>query len=141
MNSKRYVVDSNVLISAALSPKGKSRTVLTHIIAESCLIFCEETFAELATRLMRPKFDKWVSAESRYAFLEELAEFADWVDIESQTMGCRDKEDDKFLEKALIGQADAIITGDKDLLVMHPFEGIPIVSPNDWLETEKPASN
>jgi predicted nucleic acid-binding protein len=42
---------------------------------------------------------------------------------------CRDKDDNKFLEIALSGQADLLVTNDSDLLVLHPFRGIPIVSP------------
>ncbi len=48
-------------------------------------------------------------------------------------MGCRDPEDDKFLETAVNGNADCLITGDKDLLAMHPFQGIPVLLPTQDL--------
>jgi uncharacterized protein len=47
---------------------------------------------------------------------------------------CRDPKDDKFLELAVNGRADLIISGDKDLLVLHPFMGIAIVMPATYLE-------
>jgi len=46
---------------------------------------------------------------------------------------CRDPKDDKFLELALNGRADAIITGDADLLALHPWREVAIVSPADYL--------
>jgi predicted nucleic acid-binding protein len=49
---------------------------------------------------------------------------------------CRDPRDDKFLEVAVNGRADAIVTGDQDLLVLNPFQGIPILSPAGYLELE-----
>lgn len=47
--------------------------------------------------------------------------------ITNSKFGCRDTEDDKFLETALLGEADCLITGDEDLLIMTPFRGIPII--------------
>lgn len=46
---------------------------------------------------------------------------------------CRDPKDDKFLSLAVSGGADLILTGDKDLLDLHPFRGIAIVSPQQYL--------
>jgi putative PIN family toxin of toxin-antitoxin system len=49
---------------------------------------------------------------------------------------CRDPKDDKFLELAVDGRADGIVTGDKDMLALHPFRGIAIVTPASYLEWE-----
>ena len=49
---------------------------------------------------------------------------------------CRDAKDDKFLEVAVNGKADYLITGDRDLLVLHPFREIQIVSPATFLESQ-----
>lgn len=46
---------------------------------------------------------------------------------------CRDPKDNKILEVAVEGKADVIVTGDKDLLVLHPFRGIPIIGPAEFL--------
>src|SRR5579864_5815005 len=132
MSVKRYVVDSNVLIGAPLSPKGSSRRAVERVIAEGRLLFSQATFDELVTRLMRPKFDKWVSRETRLELLEQFVDFADWVEIDRQVMGCRDPHDDKFLETARCGHAEAIISGDTDLLALDPFDDIPILAPGEW---------
>jgi putative PIN family toxin of toxin-antitoxin system len=53
---------------------------------------------------------------------------------EQQITACRDPRDDKFLEVAVAGEADLIVSGDQDLLVLHPFGAIPILSPAEFLE-------
>jgi predicted nucleic acid-binding protein len=49
---------------------------------------------------------------------------------------CRDPRDDKFLEAAVNGHADVLVSGDKDLLQLHPFRGIAILTPSDYLERQ-----
>ena len=97
------------------------------------LLFSDETFRELRSRLHRPKFDRYISQTIRAVYLAQLMEVSEWVSITNAKLGCRDPDDDKFLETALIGDADCIITGDRDLLVMSPFHGISILSPSDFL--------
>ena len=46
---------------------------------------------------------------------------------------CRDPKDNKDLELAVAGPAEVLVTGDEDLLVLHPFEGIPVVTSADLL--------
>jgi putative PIN family toxin of toxin-antitoxin system len=55
------------------------------------------------------------------------------VFVTTKVSVCRDPKDGKLLELAIDGRADLIITGDKDLLVLNPFEGVPIVTPMDYL--------
>jgi len=54
---------------------------------------------------------------------------AERVVIVERIVACRDSTDDKFLELAVNGHADLILSGDKDLLALHPFRGMPIVTP------------
>ena len=134
MKAERVALDTNVLISAALQPNGSPRAVVEVIrAARGVLLFSDETFAELQTRLHRAKFDKYVSHNSRAMFLVQLEGVAEWVSIIGAKLGCRDREDDKLLETALMGEADCIVTGDQDLQVMSPFHQIPILSPADFL--------
>ena len=134
MKVDRAVVDTNALISAALRAEGKPRRVL-HVIhrCNGVLLFCDETCHELGSRLRRPKFDRYVSQSIRAVYLAQLMAVSEWVSITNSKLGCRDPDDDKFLETALIGDADCIITGDGDLLEMSPFHGIAILSPSDFL--------
>lgn len=134
MKAERVVVDTNVLISAALRPTGPPRGVLDAVrMANGVLLFSEESFEELRSRLLRPKFDAYVGREGRMVFLAQLMAVSERVSIVGAKLGCRDPDDDKILETALIGEADCLITGDRDLLEMSPFCGIPIVAPRDFV--------
>ncbi|PZQ45939.1 MAG: putative toxin-antitoxin system toxin component, PIN family [Rhodovulum sulfidophilum] len=134
MRADRVVLDTNVLISALLQPKGPPRAAIDAVrTAGGVLLFSEPTFDELRTRLERPKFDRYASREGRALFLVQLDAVSEWVSITGARMGCRDPDDDKLLETAMMGEADCLITGDRDLLVMSPFHDIPILSPADFL--------
>ena len=134
MKAERVVLDTNVLISAALQPNGSPRAAVDALRAvRGVLLFSDETFDELQTRLHRAKFDKYVSQNSRSIFLAQLETVSEWVSIVGAKLGCRDPDDDKLLETALMGEADCIVTGDQDLQVMSPFLHIPILSPKEFL--------
>lgn len=136
MRAERVVVDTNVLISALLQPSGRTAAVLEAIHAvDGVLLFADETFAELASRLLRPKFDRYVERTTRERFLADLAVVGEWVTITGAVRACRDSDDDKFLEVALNGAADCLVSGDDDLLVLGTYEGIAILTPRDFLET------
>lgn len=135
MKVERVVVDTNVLIGAALRPQSPPRAAIEVIrIKLGALLFAKETFDELRTRLERPKFNRYVSLRSRELFLAQLDSVTEWVSITGRRLGCRDPDDDKILETALAGAADCIITGDHDLLVMAPFRGIPILDPRRFVD-------
>ena len=132
MRADRVVVDTNVLISAALRPHGAPRAVVEAIrTASGSLLFSDETFEELRTRIHRPKFDRYVSREDRAVYVAQLDAVAEWVSIVGAKLGCRDPEDDKLLETGLMGNASCIVTGDEDLLSMSPFQDIPLMKPAD----------
>jgi putative PIN family toxin of toxin-antitoxin system len=134
-NPRRHVVDTNVLISALLQPGGRTAEVLLAIRThDGILLLSDQTFEELATRLMRAKFDRYASNAVREQFLADIAGVAEWVVISGTLRGCRDPDDDKFLETAITGEADCIITGDGDLLALDPFGSLRIVSPRAFLE-------
>lgn len=128
MTAERFVLDTNILISAALMP-GKPFRVMRHVLETGVVIFSNETFEELVTRLMRPKFDRYIGQATRQRFLADLAAVADWTAMTGALRACRDADDDKILETALAGRAECIVSGDQDLLMLHPFQGIAIVTP------------
>ena len=101
----KCVVDTNVLISASLT-KGAPFQVVEHLIKNNALIFSKETISELSSRITQPKFDKYVSADDREAYVNNLILSADLVIIDNLIQGCRDRDDDKFLETAVRGDAD-----------------------------------
>ena len=55
---------------------------------------------------------------------------------DSDRTGCRDRKNDKFLELAVNGNAELIVSGDQDLLILHPFSEISIVTVKDFLEMQ-----
>ncbi len=135
MKAERCVLDTNVLISALLQPSGRTAQVLDAIrAAGGVILLSNETFAELASRLRRPKFDRYVDQTLRQRFLSDLTSVAEWVTVTGRIRVCRDPDDDKFLETAINGEASCIVTGDADLLALDPFDGLRILTPRAFLE-------
>jgi len=88
--------------------------------------------------LQRAKFERYVTASQREEFLAAFVERALFVEPTEEVRACRDAKDDKFLELAVSGGATYIISGDNDLLVLHPFRNIAIMTPAEFLQaTEK----
>ncbi|MDE0282891.1 MAG: putative toxin-antitoxin system toxin component, PIN family [Gammaproteobacteria bacterium] len=139
MTIERVVVDTNVLISAALRPKGAPRAVLDSIRSmNGVLVFSDETFSELQSRFNRPKFDRYVSQDLRRIWLSQLEAVSEWVSITGVRLGCRDPDDDKVLETALIGDVSCLVTGDHDLLTIpQPPRKVSILTPSAFLELLK----
>jgi putative PIN family toxin of toxin-antitoxin system len=100
---------------------------------EAALLVSHATISELADILAQAKFDRYVSLEQRLQFISLIANTAEFVPIIRPVRECRDPKDDKFLEVAANGRADLIITGDADLLALHPWRGVDILSPTDFL--------
>jgi len=135
MKIDRLVLDSDVLIRAALSSGGAPALVLDHLErTRAILVFSEPTMTELVTRLMRTKFDHYVDRDSRLRFLAEIDAVAEFVGVSGAAMGCRDRSDDPFLETALSGECELIVSRDRDLLALNPWQGIHILSPAQALE-------
>ncbi len=88
---------------------------------------------ELKSVLLRPKFDRYLGREPRFIFVAQMESVAEMVPTIQVVRECRDPTDDKLLEVAWNGRADLIVTGDEDLLRMHPWRGIAILSPADYL--------
>jgi putative PIN family toxin of toxin-antitoxin system len=129
MPSARVVVDTNVLISRLLLPQSVSGRAVTRLVKDTRLLVSEDTLAELAQTISRDKFNPYVSLEDRQEFFKLYARLAEWVPISSTIRVCRDSKDDKFLELAVDGEAQFLVTGDKDLLAVSPFRNIQILTP------------
>jgi putative PIN family toxin of toxin-antitoxin system len=127
------VVDTNVLVSSALLPESTPAKVFDHVQLVDTLLFSEPTFEELREVLNRPKFERYLDGVRRDRFISRLRAAASFVDIRRRVQICRDARDDKFLEVAINGEADLIVTGDADLLMLHHFEGVEIVTPATYL--------
>ncbi|MEC4817025.1 MAG: putative toxin-antitoxin system toxin component, PIN family [Scytonema sp. PMC 1069.18] len=131
----RVVFDTNVLVSRLLAAKESPPAQAVRLVMEGTAVhlFSEATFQELGDVLSRPKFDSYLSREKRLHFLFEMRELSEFVTINRTFSICRDPRDNKFLDLAVCGNADYLITGDEDLLELHPFEGVSILSPASFL--------
>jgi len=93
----------------------------------------EITLLELEGVLNRSKFNKYITLEERQEFLSKLVKKVLFVEIIESIEQCRDSKDNKYLELAVSGNADYIITGNNDLLVLNPFRAINIITVNQFL--------
>ena len=133
----RTVFDTGVAVSAVLLPRSIPRQAFDLAMESGRLLASQATIDELEEVLRRPKFNKYVSEQARLEFLAALVSEAEVVPITQTIDACRDSTDNKFLELAVSGQASHIVSGDMDLLVLHPFQGVAILSPDEFLKKSK----
>ena len=133
MLRERVVVDTNALVSRLLLPSSVPARALQKAVAGAQLLVSEATLAELADVLSREKFDPYITVAERREFLRLLGRIAEVVPIVHKIRACRDPRDDKFLELAVNGAANLVVTGDEDLLALDPFRDIPIITPANYL--------
>jgi len=133
VTNPEWVIDTNVLISAALSARGTPARLVQLVLERGVLVFSQPTFDELKTRLYRPKFDRYISLELREAVLHDLSAAARWVEIGEPARYCRDRSDDMFIETALAARAGIVVSGDQDLLQAPPIRGLRILKPQQAL--------
>lgn len=124
----RVVVDTNVLVSAALKETSLPALTVYLIEQRGCLLKSSVTEQELLQVIARPRIAPLI-APRFLEWLSKLLAAAETVIIVERVAACRDPKDDKFLELAVNGRADLIVSGDNDLLALNPFRGIPIVKP------------
>ena len=135
-NSTLFVFDTNTLVSALLFASSTPSLAFQKAQKSGFFVCSDETFAELSEVLMRPKFDRYLSQESRHLFLKAYERSALWTTIVQRVTDCRDSKDNKFLEVAINTQATWLISGDADLLVLHPYHDVQILTPATWLSVD-----
>ena len=133
MTRERVVIDTNVLISSLFLTTSTPAQAVDKAVTNAQLIATTETLRELIGKLHSPKFDRYVRRERRDALLERVASLVEIIDVLQSIRASRDPKDDKFLEAAVNGRADVIVTGDKDLLDLNPFRSIAIMTPSAYL--------
>lgn len=128
----RVVIDTNVWISGLLTQTGTAALFTRQVVQHGQAVFTAQTFAELKDRLWRPKFDRWMTLEQRKRFLSDIEAIGIWVEVSaalSATTFCRDAADDMFIHAAQAAQSPWLVTGDDDLLCLHPLNGLQILTP------------
>ncbi len=134
----RLILDTNVIISGVLFKGEAIRSLLLYALNEYQLVFSQTTWDELASVFQRDVFEKIMPLGSRLRVLAELASKVEVVQSTSTVSDCRDPKDNKFLSLALDADVMAIVTGDDDLKVLHPYKGIAIQSPADFMRLQIP---
>ena len=134
MTPKRVVLDTNALVSRLLSRRSVPGQAVDAAMTHHGVLASEATLMELAEVLGRAKFDPYLTIGERQDFLRQFDRIAERIEILRPIRACRDPKDDKFLELAVEGAADMIVTGDNDLLALHPFQGISILTPARFLQ-------
>lgn len=133
MKNNRFVFDTNTLISAVILPRSTPAFALQKAEKEGFLFVSLTTFNELEEIIHRKKFDKYVPLETRLTFLHRYRSLALFLPITQHVADCHDPKDNQFLDIALAASAHYLITGDPDLLVLHPYHHTQIITPADFL--------
>ena len=108
--TNRFVIDTNVLISALLFKSSVPFRGLELATKQGIILYSEATFNELERVLNRSKFDKYLSQEERQVFLLKFVSECQLISIKETITICRDEKDNKFLELAVSGNANIIVT-------------------------------
>ncbi len=134
MKSKdRFVLDTTVLVSAVLIENSRPAEAFRKARQVGEILLSLPTAEELNEVLGREKFSRYITRENREHFMAAFIQSARFIEVTEKIIACRDPKDDKFLELAVSGHATCIVTGDDDLLALHPFRGIPILSVGHFL--------
>ena len=147
MSSRRLVIDTGIAVSALILSRSVPRQAFNAARSWGQLLISPATFNELEDVLCRPKLERFITEQERVEFLDAYVLLAKAVAITESITACRDPNDDKFLELAVSGQAECIISGDADLLVLSPFRlsdadsAIDIVTPRAFLEDWLPSKS
>lgn len=129
----RVVLDTNVVVSAVLLAGSVPRQAFDKALAEGTVLVSAPVVLELADVLGRERLNKYLLEEERMRFLVALLKETELVEVTETVTECRDAKDNKFLELAVSGKADYIVSGDQDLLVLTPFRGITVLTPAQFL--------
>ena len=136
LGRKKVVIDSNILISAAIYPDSSSAQAYRLAVTFCDLFASDETMTEIEHVLLRTKFDRYFShgGPTREQFLSDYKGVVRTVEINQVSTDCADPKDNKFLSLALSCGADIIASGDqKHLIPMHPYRNISIFSATDFV--------
>lgn len=129
----RVVVDTNVFVSAVLKESSWPARTVRWVGRYGGLLKSATTEQEVLDVLQRPR----IASKIALLFTIRVRDlFADAVPIaiSERIAACRDPKDDKFLELAVNGHADVIVSGDADLLALDTFREIPIVTPAAFVQ-------
>lgn len=128
------VLDTSTLVSAIGWKASKPRKILDKCLRkELILLTSPKCLEELKDVLFRKKFD-FISKDTKEELLLLLSDIAEIVIPKTRINICRDKKDNKFIELALYGKANYIVSSDDDLLALKMVNNIEIINPSKFLK-------
>ncbi len=132
-SARRVVIDTGVLVSAALRPESVPALAFEKALLEYDACNSMATLEELRTVLSRPKFDAYLPLDARLDFVKGYRERTLLVEVTEIVSDCVDPGDNKFLSLALVAEAELIVASDPHLTSLHPWRGIAIMPPSAFL--------
>lgn len=133
----RIVIDTNILVSAAITPHSATASVVEKCLSEYVVFVSKQTKNELVEVFSRPKFNRYFNKVQPQAYLTRFLELAVEIEPSEVITDCKDPKDNPFLSVAVSAKAHYLVTGDKkDLLSMNPFRGVEIITARDFLDRE-----
>lgn len=133
MRNEKIILDTNLWISFLIS---KKYSQLDELIENQSirLIFSNELLEEFIDVVSRPKFKKYFSKKDIEKILDYLDQFGELVKVTSDIKVCRDEKDNFLLNLSVDSEADYLITGDKDLLILEKIENTKILTFTEFIE-------
>jgi len=129
----RIVIDTSVYVSGVIYPLSVPRRAITAAWAEGIPLLSVPTWDELRAVFQKSKLTRLTNPVIVQSFLDQVWAISELVPTTETIRACRDPRDDKFLELAVHGRADLLITGDSDLLALNPFHSVTILTPAAFL--------
>ena len=133
----KVVFDTQILLRAAINRKSICAKIIFDLADHYDIIFSEETRHEIEDVLSRPALRNKFSQLTDAVVDTVLKIFDDAQEVQSYEVAepiSRDPKDDKFLICAVAGQVQYLVSEDKDILVLNPYEDIAIVDALYFLE-------
>jgi len=128
----RVVFDSNVLLAALLFPEGRAAAAVENILGGKDDLVLSPPILREVLSVLAGKFSRDREELSRVAVV--LGEMGEIVDPSRRLAVFRDEPDNRILECAVDGKADAIVTGDKAMLALGEYQGIRLISLAEYLD-------
>ena len=127
-SAPRIVFDTSTLVAVCIYPDREPAQIFRKALLKFEAVASPDTLEEVSAVLARPKFNAWRSAEQRREWVKQYAMSVDEVTPSVTIADCRDGKDNKFLELAVSSTASIIVSSDDDLLDLHPYHGIEIIT-------------
>jgi putative PIN family toxin of toxin-antitoxin system len=129
----KVVIDTNIWISFLI---GKLLSNLDKLIFDKKveIITCNQQISELFDVISKPKLIKYFSTQDIKRLFHFISSTSKFVNLNNELKICRDPKDDFLLEMSVIGNADFLITGDKDLLILEKYKKTKILTYKEFDE-------